>query len=112
MISRTRAFRLVPLVSATLLIGGAFSATAQVDDRNRARGLSAIGDAPPPAVGQTGLPPAPKAVQGVSEEPAPSTVGLAKSGPDGSTVIVAPRPCGVVAHETDGVTTCIGIPAR
>ena len=111
MTSRTRAFRLVPLVSAALLIG-AFSATAQVDDRNGARGVPAIGDAPPPAVGQTGLPPAPKAVQGVSGEPAPSTVGLAKSRRDGSTVIVAPRPCGIAAHETDGVTTCIGIPTR
>jgi len=108
MISRTRAFRLVALMSAALLIGSSFSATAQVDDRNGVHGVPA----PPPAVGQTGLPPARKAVQGVSEEPAPSTVGLAKSGPNGSTVIVAPRPCGVVAHETDGVTTCIGIPAR
>jgi hypothetical protein len=112
MISRTRAFRLVPLVSAALLIGSAFSAMAQVDERNGARGVPVIGDAPPPVVEQTGLPSAPKAVQGVSEEPAPSTTGLAKSAPDGSTVIVAPRPCGIVAHETDGVTTCIGIPAR
>jgi hypothetical protein len=29
-----------------------------------------------------------------------------------STVIVAARPCGVAAHETDGTTTCIGIPNR
>lgn len=112
MISRTRAFRLVPVVSAALLIGGAFAATAQVDNSNGARGVPAVGDGPPPMVGQTGLPPAPKAVQGVAEEPAPSTVGLAQPGRDGSTVIVKPRPCGIVAHETDGVTTCIGIPAR
>ena len=26
--------------------------------------------------------------------------------------VVAPRPCGVAAHETDGTTTCIGIPGR
>lgn len=112
MISRTRAFRLVPLLSAALLIGAAVPAAAQVDNSNGPRGVPALGDAPPPAVDQTGLPPAPRAVKGVADEPAPSTVGLARPGPDNSTVIVKPRPCGVVAHETDGVTTCIGIPAR
>lgn len=55
----------------------------------------------------------PKAVEGVAEEPPPSTVGFATPGPDGiSTKIVAPRPCGVAAHETDGTTTCVGLPAR
>jgi hypothetical protein len=56
---------------------------------------------------------APKAVQGVAEEAQFSPTGLAKPGPDGvSTVIVAARPCGVAARETDGTTTCIGIPGR
>jgi hypothetical protein len=40
----------------------------------------------------------PKSVEGVAA--APDAV---------STQIVAPRPCGVAAHETDGFTTCIGI---
>jgi hypothetical protein len=53
----------------------------------------------------------PNEVQGVAEEaPLPPT-GLSRPGPDGvSTTIVAARPCGVAAHETDGTTTCIGIP--
>jgi hypothetical protein len=56
---------------------------------------------------------APKPVQGVAEQGPFSPTGLARPGPDGvSTVIVAPRPCGVAAHETDGTTTCIGIPDR
>jgi hypothetical protein len=56
---------------------------------------------------------APKAVQGVAEEAQFSPTGLAKPGPDGvSTVIVAARRCGVAAHETDGTTTCIGIPGE
>jgi hypothetical protein len=56
---------------------------------------------------------APNSVQGVAEEAPSSTIGLARLGPDGvSTVIVAPRPCGVAAHETDGTTTCIGISDR
>jgi hypothetical protein len=61
----------------------------------------------------TATPTAPKDVQGVAEEAPFSPTGLAKPGPDGvSTVIVAARPCGVAAHETDGTTTCVGIPDR
>lgn len=58
-------------------------------------------------------PTAPNAVQGIAEQaPLPAT-GLARPGSDGvSTVIVRARPCGVAAHETDGTTTCIGIPSR
>ena len=53
----------------------------------------------------------PKAVQGVAEQEPFSPTGLSIPGPDGvSTVIVAARPCGIAAHETDGTTTCIGIP--
>jgi hypothetical protein len=65
--------------------------------------------------GPPGAPPTvPKFVEGTAEEQAQlSTSGLAIPGPDGvSTVIVAARPCGVAAHETDGTTTCIGIPSR
>jgi hypothetical protein len=71
------------------------------------------GAAPPPALGQDQPPEARKEVQGISEQPAPPLVGLAVPGPDGiSTRTVKARPCGVAAHETDGFTTCIGIPAR
>jgi hypothetical protein len=38
-----------------------------------------------------------------------SVEGLAAAPDAVSTQIVAPRPCGVAAHETDGFTTCIGI---
>jgi hypothetical protein len=55
----------------------------------------------------------PQDVRGIAETPPPATVGLATAGPDGiSTRIVPARPCGVAAHETDGTTTCIGIPSR
>jgi hypothetical protein len=71
------------------------------------------GGMPPPVMGQSQPAGAPQSVKGVAEEAPPSTVGLAKPGPDGvSTIIVKPQPCGVAAHETDGVTTCIGIPSR
>jgi hypothetical protein len=59
----------------------------------------------------TNSPTVPKGVQGIAEQAPFSPTGLARPGPDGvSTVIVAARPCGVAAHETDGTTTCIGIP--
>jgi hypothetical protein len=70
---------------------------------------AALGSQSPSVTGAT----APNSVQGVAEEAPLSTIGLARPGPDGvSTVIVAPRPCGVAAHETDGTTTCIGISDR
>lgn len=36
--------------------------------------------------------------------------GLDVSGPDGSTKTVKAVPCSVAARETDGTTTCVGIP--
>jgi hypothetical protein len=42
-----------------------------------------------------------------------SPTGLSRPGTDGvSTVIVEARPCSVAAHETDGFTTCVGIPRK
>jgi hypothetical protein len=65
-----------------------------------------------PASGQGATPP--KALEGMAElQTQLSTTGLAVPGPDGvSTVTVAPRPCGVAAHGTDGTTTCVGISRR
>jgi hypothetical protein len=36
--------------------------------------------------------------------------GLDKTAPDGSTKTVRAVPCSTAAHETDGFTTCVGIP--
>jgi hypothetical protein len=67
--------------------------------------------AAPPLVAQSS-PPAPEAVQGFAEREQISPTGRAVPGPDGvSTRIVAARPCSRSARETDGVTTCVGIPA-
>ena len=42
-----------------------------------------------------------------------STTGFSRPGPDGvSTVYVEARPCSLAAHETDGFTTCVGIPSK
>jgi hypothetical protein len=52
-------------------------------------------------------------IQGLGDSGPFSPTGLSQQGPDGvSTVIVAARPCGVAARETDGTTTCIGIPKK
>jgi hypothetical protein len=49
----------------------------------------------------------------VSPEPLPQVdtgPGLDVAAPDGSTRTVKAIPCSTAAHETDGTTTCIGIP--
>jgi hypothetical protein len=38
--------------------------------------------------------------------------GLDVAGSDGTTRTVKAVPCGVAAHETDGFTTCVGIPEQ
>jgi hypothetical protein len=40
-----------------------------------------------------------------------SGAGLDVAAPDGSTKSVRAVPCSTAAHETDGSTTCVGIPA-
>jgi hypothetical protein len=55
-----------------------------------------------------GTPPTP-----YSKGPLPevdSGPGLDKVAPDGSTKTVKAVPCGTAARETDGSTTCVGIP--
>jgi hypothetical protein len=51
--------------------------------------------------------------QGLTGDEPFSSTGLAIPGPDGiSTVIVAARSCSLAARETDGMTTCVGIPRK
>jgi hypothetical protein len=40
------------------------------------------------------------------------TPGLDKVGPDGTTKSIKAVPCSRAARETDGTTTCVGIPNR
>jgi hypothetical protein len=83
------------------------------------------GGAPPPASktgsssnpsdnkeGSTAVSREPVHFQGLTGDEPFSATGLSRPGPDGSTVIVKARPCGVAAHETDGITTCVGIPNK
>jgi hypothetical protein len=65
----------------------------------------------PPIAGQS-APVAPG--QGISvQAQASSRTGLAVPAEDGvSTKIVPAKPCSTAARETDGSTTCVGIPSR
>ena len=66
--------------------------------------------APPPPSGVPIAGAAPAV--GTPENPG-TTVGRATPADDGiSTRTVKAVPCGTAAHETDGSTTCIGIPAH
>jgi hypothetical protein len=76
-------------------------------------GGAAVGSSSPPITGQSS-PVAPVAVQGIAAQTlvTPQT-GLAKVAEDGvSTKIVRAKPCSAAARETDGTTTCVGIPSR
>ncbi len=62
------------------------------------------------AYAPAGTPPTP-----YSTGPLPQTdqgPGLNVVAPDGSTRTVKAVPCGIAARETDGTTTCVGIPDR
>jgi hypothetical protein len=91
--------------------------------------------APPPMGEPSTTQPAPTASPPQTSEPAPkgytgaytpgpatpyytgpipdesTSIGRAVVGPDGSTKIVRAAPCTIAARETDGFTTCIGLPA-
>jgi hypothetical protein len=55
-----------------------------------------------------GTPPTPFSTGPLPKED--SGAGRDVEGPDGSTKTVKAVPCSTAAHETDGTTTCIGIP--
>lgn len=67
----------------------------------------------PPVMGQAQPTTVPPEVRGVADFPPATTTGLATTAEDGvSTKIVPARPCSTAARETDGTTTCVGIPSR
>lgn len=119
-----------PSMNARGLVGSGINATSGVTNpATRGGSIGGLGGttgvAPPPADLRGGASPAasspegssaadktvPEAVHGAAEEQMKvSSTGLSRPGPDGSTITVPARPCGLAAHETDGTTTCIGIP--
>lgn len=90
--------RLFVLLAVTLTFAGSACFAQQVP--------SALPPPPPAAPAPRGAAPAPG-----SHLLPNSTTGLSKVGEDGiSTEIVKAVPCSTAARETDGFTTCIGIP--
>jgi hypothetical protein len=89
-----------PGVGSEVGVPGAYTGIPSAPD-TPAGGLPPLGKTSNPDNAEKGRPQGPvgpKSVEGVAA--APDAV---------STQLVAPRPCGVAAHETDGFTTCIGI---
>lgn len=67
----------------------------------------------PPITAQSSPPIVPDGVQGAAAEQPGSRTGLAKPADNGvSTKIVPAQPCSAAAKETDGTTTCVGIPDK
>jgi hypothetical protein len=94
-VSMEASMRILPLAAVLALLGSA--ALAQTD----------------PPKGYTGAygPDAPNRAFGGPVPEVDSGPGLNQVGPDGiSTKVVKAVPCSTAARETDGTTTCIGIP--
>jgi hypothetical protein len=107
------------------LIGGGIAPTNTNTTSGSGGGVEGLAAGGAPGA-YTGVPPAPDAPAGglspsktgtaeTAREQSPvgpkSADGVGTAAQDaGSSRIAAPRPCGVAAHETDGTTTCIGIP--
>jgi hypothetical protein len=67
----------------------------------------------PPITAQSSPPIVPDGVQGVAAEQPGTRTGLATPADDGvSTKIVPAKPCSTAAHESDGTTTCVGMPNK
>jgi len=89
------------------------SAAGSTTSNNPPAARSGAGGPSPPALGQS-APAAPPAGRGVSaaENQTFSPTGLSKPAEDGiSTKIIPAKPCTSAARETDGTTTCVGIPS-
>jgi hypothetical protein len=115
MINRSTTIAFALLVTMMLPAGNALAqGAARTTGVGNASGVTPGPAVPTGAPPEQSLPAAPSAVQGFAErgDPDASGPGLAETGPDGSTKIVPARPCSAAAHETDGTTTCIGIPGR
>jgi hypothetical protein len=96
-------------------VGGGAGSTTGIGNASSINSGPAAGTtaAPSPPLAGQSYAAAPVAVQGFAEQEQISPTGRAVPGPDGvSTRIVPARPCSVAARETDGTTTCVGIPAK
>jgi len=124
------------IISLALLSSVAFAQQSPETTTGRPVGET-IGH-PPPLAGPPPIPepssmtqPAPASSMPLAKEPAPkgytgahapagtppntysnvdSSRGFDRTAPDGSTKTVRAVQCGTAAHETDGFTTCVGIP--
>jgi hypothetical protein len=131
-----RSISFTVIISLALLSSVALAQQSPETTPNRPVGET-IGH-PPPLAGpppipepSSTMPPAPASSMPLAKEPAPkgytgghapagtppntysnvdSSRGLDRTAPDGSTKKVRAVPRGTAAHETDGFTTCVGIP--
>ena len=127
----------LPIVALTLLSSAALAQSPEKSGDTIGHPPPLAGPPPIPEPSSTTQPapaasasqasePAPKGYTGAYGPPGPATpyskegplpeiftgTGLATVGPEGSTKIVKAVPCSTVAHETDGFTTCVGIPDK
>jgi hypothetical protein len=96
--------------SAGAVVGGSTGTGTQSGARS-SRAPSQGGA--PPVMGQTQTATDRPEVSGAADFPPATTTGLATTAADGvSTKVVPAKPCSTAARETDGTTTCVGIPSK
>jgi hypothetical protein len=101
-------YGVIPAARGPAAGGAAPRGNAESGDNTGAIGNSSS----PPPIGQS-TPVAPVAVLGIAENQTFSRSGRSTVADDGvSTKIVQAKPCTSAARETDGTTSCVGIPSR
>jgi hypothetical protein len=99
--------RFILTATLVLLSSSAWAQQQTPDTAGAAIAPATPAAAPPPSMPITGAAPA----VGGPQNPG-TTVGMSRSTDDGSTETVRAVPCTRAARETDGSTTCVGIPDR
>jgi hypothetical protein len=103
--------RNIPRLALGLFLVVAPVASALADDN--APPAPAATASPPPSTGQVDKPSLAKPFEGLPSDAPFTPTGTAELARDGQSLLDGPvRPCGAAAHETDGTTTCIGVPAK
>ena len=100
----------MPSLVLALLLVGATVGFALADDNPPSASAVQPG---PPATNPGEKPSLSKPFEGLPTDAPFTPTGTAELARDGQSLVDGPvRPCGTAAHETDGTTTCIGVPAK
>src|SRR6267378_4681523 len=96
------------LISFSVTISLALLSSATLAQQQTPESIGSPPPLPGPAYAPAGTPPTPYSTGRLPPED--TGTGLNVVGPDGSTKTVKAVPCSIASRETDGSTTCVGLP--